>query len=287
MNWLVKLLTSSVEEMLLGVISVFKFLIDNVFMVMYQLNQSINFTTARKYSVAIGIALVSVAVIAQGINVYVLHSEGDPDADALELITRIAKTTATIICGQWLIGYLVEIAGVFANELMSRVGLTNGSVQDSLKLYIDAIPQLSTTSSPLVFLIILVVIEIALIMFVFKAAKRGVELILFEIVLPIIALDILTTTKERWNAFKMELIVCIFGYILQVFSYNVFILIFSKAFNNIFRIDYLIYAISWLIISLNAPRWLKKFSYSSGVGNAAKGGARSVTGLMATAIRFK
>ena len=129
---------------------------------------------------------------------------------------------------------------------------------------------------------------VACIIFIFQAAKRGAELMLFQLLISIMAVDLLTTNKERWNSFFTELIITIFGYIIQLICFKIFMVIFSgvvavddpvKAAKNVFL------ALAWLMLVISSPKWLQKFSYSSGVGNVAKGGLRNSTYLISSLIR--
>lgn len=285
MNWLLKLLFSAIGDALIAVIDSIKLYLDNVFAKMYTISEGLGLSDIRKYTVAIGLGLVGVFAVKQGIDVYVLHTEGDSDADPLELITRIAKATATILCGGWFINYLVERAGIFASEVMEAVAVKDTSdtitkiASDSIGLILAEAAMVS-----FVFLIFLVIVIISLIMLIFKAAKRAAELMLFSIMLPIMAVDLLTTSKERWNAFRTELIICIFGYVVQLLCYGIFMVIFAQLANGL-NIEILIAALAWLMLVLSAPKWIQKFSYSSGVGSAAKGGMRSVTNILPSIIK--
>lgn len=284
MNWLLKLLFNTIAELLLGVIELFVSYIDNIFMEMYQLSRSVMLVDAKNYVIKISIELLIVFAIKQGIQVYVLHSEGDPEADALEFITRLAKATAAIICGDWAIDFLVEKSALFTDELLGYVKLPRQSVGVNAKNIISRI-LVSSTIQSFILLVIISIIVVSFILLIFKAAKRGAELIAMSFLMPFIAINLLTTGKEKWNSFISNLIICIFGYIVQLFCYSIFLLLFGHSYADGINMKYLIASLAWMIVVLNAPKWLQKYTYSSGVGNVAKGGLRSATYILPTVVK--
>jgi len=281
MNWLLKLIFVAISEVLIAGVDFLADIINDIFDFMYALNVGLNFDTISNYTVMMAITLTSLFAIKQGIDVYVLHVDGDPDADSLELMTRVSITVATIMCGQWFITYLIELASTLSTEVVSTMVYPE---RTAAEICIDIVTKIVTmgTMTAFIQLIFIAVTVIAFIIFIFKAAKRGAELILFQIMLPILALDLLTTNKERWNAFKTELMICIFGYIIQLFCFNVFMILFAQVMsvNGMLDPKIMFGALAWLMIVLSAPKWIQKFIYSSGIGQTTKGGARSAMYLI-------
>lgn len=281
MNWFIKLIFVAISEVLIAGVDYLADIINDIFNFMYELNVSLNFETISNYTVMMAITLTSLYAIKQGIDVYVLHVDGDPDADSLELLTRVSITVATIMCGQWFITYLIGLASTLSTEVVATVVYPERTIGE---IFVDVITKIMSMGTMLAFiqLIFIGVTLVAFIIFITKAAKRGAELILFQVMLPLLALDLLTTNKERWNAFKTELMICIFGYIIQLFCFNVFMILFAQVMSVSGMLDPKIMfgALAWLMIVLSAPKWIQKFIYSSGVGQATKGGARSVMYLI-------
>lgn len=285
MNWLGNILFAFFSELLLGFLETFKTYINNIFSTMYDLTEKyLNFDQINKYTVGIGIGLVSVYAIKQGIDVYVLHTEGDPDADPLELITRIAQSVAVIVCGEWCIDFLIEKSAVFCDEVLSHISTSNAAFTTSTERFINLLVGNSSIVS-LILLIAVIIMVVSYVMLIFKAGKRGAELILFKILIPIIAIDLLTTNRERWNSFINELFICVFGYIVQMLSFTVFMELFVHAIDKQTNIELFMASLAWLMVVLGAPKWLQKITYSSGVANSTKGGARTATYILPTIVR--
>lgn len=277
MNWILSLIFTAISEVLIEAVNYLADYINNIFATMYELNTSLNLDNVSNYTLYVGLTLTSMFAIKQGIDVYVLHTNGDSEDDPLDLVTRIAVTVSTIMCGQWAISYLITLASTLSTEVTSRVIYEK---REFGEIFLDIMLKVLSAGTIICFvqLIFIVIILISFIIFIFKAAKRGAELILFQMMLPLLALDLLTTSRERWNTFKTELLICIFGYIIQLFCFNVFMILFTE----VISIDektldpkYLFGCIAWLMVVLSAPKWLQKFMYTTGIGQATKGGARS------------
>lgn len=278
MNWLNNLMVSSIMQLFSFMLEGISDVIENIFGTMNNIMDKIQFNTLEEYTSKIALALVVLFAIKQGIMVYVFHIDGDPDSDALELLTRFAITICIILCGPWLIHKLTEIAAIFCEEVNSIVAeFSNDSMSfmERLQRGLDSLGgQLNGSSYVLPMLILFLAAIVMMCAFVVKAAKRSVEVVLFGIMTPLFALDLLTTNREKWTNFFTEAMVCIFGYILQVFCYSVFMGLMRQTCMNI-TMESLLVCVCWLMLCLGAPKWLQKFTYSSGVGNALKGGARS------------
>lgn len=277
MSWLLKIIFVAITEVCIAAVEFLADLLNNIFDWMYEINVGLGLSTVADYTLSIGLALVGVFVIKQLIEVYILRVEGDPDSDALEVVTRISVTVATMISGSFVIEYLISTASTLASEITDLVVYKK---RDISEIFVDMLGKVLSMGTIVAFiqLIFIVITLVALIIFLFKAAKRGAELMFFQIILPIFALDLLTTSKEKWNSFKMDLLICIFGYVLQVFAFNVFMMLFQQVVNiSGLGSDpkVMFAALGWLVIVLKAPKWLQKFSYSSGAGQMFSGAGRS------------
>lgn len=285
MGWLLRLIFQSIGELLPGIVEAFAGVINNIFQIMYEISHELKFDKLQKYAIVIAMAMVGVIVIKICFQVYILQTDGDPDAEPLELITRIAVTVAVIMAGGPLITYGVQMAGTLMDEISKRIVPDEKNVSETT---VDAIYRvlLGNNASMFICLTLFTIIIISLLIFCFQAGKRAAELVLFSILLPIVALDLLTTNRERWNSFFTELMLAIFGYLVQMISFNIFLMLYAKAAVDL-TFPYLIASMSWLLIVLSSPKWLQKFIYSSGTGDAAKGGARTASYILPSIIMRK
>lgn len=283
MGWLTTLIMDFFYNLMIGFISVFSKFIDNIFDCIWEVNSALHFDDVLSYTGSLAIAYVSLKGIKQAFDIYVLETDGDADADPLELITRTCEAVAVIYCGSYAISMLIQMADKIAEEIVPKIaGVTeaaSGNTALNIKNVIDFCyndSSMKGTNEAFIMAILLLVMLIALVMFIFMAAKRAAELMLFQILVAPVATDLLTVNREKWNAFKSELFVCIFGYVLQVGEFQVFSSLMAMSGTHLTdMLKYAMAATGWLVCVISAPKWLEKFMYSSGVGNAAKGGIRT------------
>lgn len=283
-NWFSRLLSDFACGALLAIVKIFAPFLNNIFNTIYAMNAALDFSKVSNYISTVAICLAGACFAKKGLEVYVFQTEGDPDADPAEMVTRAIETVAAIYCGNYIVGKAVEYAAILSKELQQKLVYLNlpdsgSTIEKSINTLVENAYDATAVKHHMVsfvLLILIVVMVVALLIFIFHAAKRGAELVLFQLLLPIMAGDLLTTNREKWKAFISELIICIFGYVIQVFAFTVFTYLLAQSTVKASQmVPYLISAIGWLIVVISTPKWLGKFIYSSGVGDGAKGGIRT------------
>lgn len=277
MNWLLKLIFAALGELMTGVVKVLADFINNIFGFMYEINNSVGISDLETWSQNIAFALVTVIAMKKIFSIYILQNDGDPDQDPFEMLTRLAVAVAVIVCGKDLMQYGIKMAGVMADEAIAMLSVKKE--MSAMLLDVLTIVCVGSEIEMFIYLIFLTITIASLIIFCLKAGRRAAELILFSIMLPLVACDLVTTQRERWNAFFTELMLCIFGYVLQVISFTIFGILFSKI-GAALNIKYMIAALAWLTLVLSVPKWVEKFVHNSGVGNTAKGAIRTATFML-------
>lgn len=267
MNWITKQIQEAMSDIILSFVEFFQKMVVEIF------DNGTNFATNQQISGAvdattlIGIALVSVMVLKQILSVYVFETDGDAETDPLQLIVKASQTICIICCNDLIYTELQKVSKLTANDLNNAV--TPDKVFASLQAVITQGAGLVILGP--VNLIFIIIYLIGFILLVIKAAIRGVELAVMKILVPIFAVDNITVSGERWNAFLSSYIVVFFGYIIQMLCFNMSIISFVKAITDS-GVEYL-YAIGFLIFSLKSPQWLEKFAYNSGLSRGIKGAA--------------
>lgn len=287
MGWILKAIFVFICEVAIGGLDWLGPLMSNIFGTMYQINIDLGLNKVVTYTQTLGLSLVALYGVKQGIDVYCLHMDGDPDADPLEIVTRISVAVATIMCGVEITEFLIKKSNTLCAEAVKHVGYDGRAADGMLKKAFTTLLSISTTNAAIQ-VIFLAIVLISLCIFIYKAAVRGAELMGFQILLPLVAIDMLTTAREKWNAFKNELGICIFGYVLQVVSFNIFLILLSRSITlgglisspeNIFAL------LGWLKLVLSAPKWMQKFIYSTGSQGAVRTGATLGVQLIPQLIR--
>lgn len=295
MNWLLKLITDALIGFMLGTIEAFQSFFNNIFDTMWNINNKLDLTKLNNYLVTLALAYVGFLVIKQALCTYVFQIEGDSDNDPLEMCTRTSISVMMIYSGSFVVSKLIQLAGTISVEVQKNIvgldikqGKGNG-LSDKLKKVIEFTydgSKFKVKEVASVYTLLLLVLLVALVIFLIQAAKRGAELLAFQLLLPILATDLITTNREKWNSFFTELIICIFGYIIQVTAFSIFSYLFVKGADNPSELlSYTLAAFGWIMVVIATPKWLTKFLYSSGVGNGMKGGIRSATYVLPQLMR--
>ena len=173
-SWALSLLNDFFVESVQGFITVFGGFLENIFESIWAINNTLNFVPIIDYFVSIGISFVVFNAVKVGIDTYMLESDGDPDSDPLELITRTCEAVAAIYCGSFVIEKMIELAGIVCDEAVTEtqaVGIKNVSTQSTVEKLITAYN--THTTGGFVMIILLVAILVSLIIFPFSSKTGG------------------------------------------------------------------------------------------------------------------
>lgn len=207
--------------------------------------------------------LVSLMVVKQLLSVYILETDGDTDTDPLSFLVKASISLALIWTCPVITNLLINYAGELLEFIQGRYNVEVGMNNDFRQMMAD-----TGELSPLSLILFAVIYTIAMVLLVIKAALRGVELGIMEIVYPIFCVDIVTTSQERWKTFFSSYLVVAFGYIIQLLCLN-----FSYYYGS--ETGGWIFGLAFIFFAVKAPNWLEKFAYASGAGRSAAGVARS------------
>lgn len=273
MSWITENILSVITDFIGSVIEFFGELINNIFFYIVDMAISSPYgQNAQKVMVAVGFALVSLMVVKIVMSGYLLETDYDSDADPFDLLVRISETTAVISCEGWIFDFTLQLSKDFASDLISSTNVSGYSSQT--QSLIDAAVLANTGASTSTYVILILAILIATIIFMFVSGLRGGELVAMKLFMPIFAIDFLTSSRERWNNFFMGYMLAFFTYAIQILFYTVAMKTYvSASFSN--RMN-LVAACIWMIIAIRAPQFLEKYLYKSGVSSAASSGIRMI-----------
>lgn len=222
----------------------------------------------------IGTVLLCCMVGKQVIATYITETDGDPDTEPTQLLVKFSIAMAYVWASGAAIKILIGWSGTLRGEIL---GTAPVEIKRSLSGALAAASSLNGGIGTF----ILLVYVIGVLIFAFKAAIRGAELVLMKILLPIFACDIVTPSRERWNAFSFTILITIFGYVFQLFLFRISLIVIMKGLNPIYAFS----AGSFLYLAIKTPEWLNKFCYSSGLGQMAGRGASSAPYLLMSVMR--
>lgn len=275
-NWVLQNILSGCAELLQQFLVAFGSIFDNIFVAVAEFNEGIA-RDVTDFTLPFSIAFIIFLTLKQYFSVYVLETDGDPDADPLDVLFRASQAIAVAVCCDWFFDFFLDFSSSFVNDLQSNaLSSTGGEVSDTLNELLS-IPA-NFKSIPAVIIIIAIGVTVAIIIFGISAGIRGAELILFKMLFPLFACDLLTTSRERWNGFFTSYLVTWLAYGLQLVSFNMFASTLTNFVTSDVTDFWKLFAImiGWLVLMLRAPRWLEKFAYSSGIASGLSGAGRNV-----------
>ncbi len=270
MSWITENIINFITDLVGGAIEFLGDIINNIFFTIVQYAvESPYGINAQKVMVSMGFALLALNVVKIVTSGYLLETDYDPDAEPLDLVVRIAEATAVISCSGWIFDYVLQLSKDFASDLIDSTGVTGYSQQT--KALLD--PSIYGGSLSLsTYVIFICLILIAVIVFTVVSGLRGGELIAMKLFLPIFAIDLLSTNRERWNNFFLGYLMAFFTYAIQILFYTIALKNYMSA--NLTSPLYFIATAVWMILAIRAPRFLEKYLYKSGVSSAASSGLR-------------
>lgn len=275
-SWVLQNILSGCAELLQQFLTAFGAIFDNIFVVVAEFNKDIA-SGVTNFTLPFSIAFIVFLTTKQYFTVYLLETDGDPDADPLDIFLRAAQAIAIAVCGDWIFDFFLQFSSSFTFDLQSNALNTGEQEISNTLTELLSIPS-NFQSIPAVIIIIAIGVTVAIIVFGISAGIRGAELILFKMLFPLFACDLLTTSRERWNGFFTSYMVTWLAYGLQLVSFNMFASTLTVFITSDVTDFWKLFAITigWLILMLRAPRWLEKFTYTSGLANGIHGAGRSL-----------
>lgn len=203
---------------------------------------------------------------------YVTETEGDPDADPLQIWVKVSIVLALINSNDFIYVTFQKLSSNFTKDLVGSISCAE--YFDAVRLTLAV---LTKSKNGIAAMTTIVASVICVLVLAFKAGIRAGELVLFKTIWPIVCIDKLGANSERFNAFFSSYVITFFGYSIQLFCLR---LAFNKMIAGMTHIkvadlaDYFA-AIVFFYLAICTPKWLEKFAYSSGIGQRIGNGARS------------
>lgn len=284
MSWLGSSVYDWMEELFNNVFGFLFNIVNGIFEDAESMIELDEISTASVIVADIATILISIVVIYSIINIYIFETSGDSEQDPLQLLVNASLAVALIQSYNYLFNWALNLSKIFTKEITNSeidLGIPQGFIEE-LKSNIN------TSASTDIWVLILIIFVVGIILFIFKAFVRGGELALMKILFPIFCCDLLTASKERFNAFITSFCVTTFSYALQLLcfrlSMNSFVSINGTSDTVYFHI---VFAFVWLYFAIKAPKWLEKYAYSSGLGGLARNGATSTGQVLMSAFARK
>jgi len=222
--------------------------------------------------VGLSIFLIMLFCMHSYFNTYISETDGDPDADPLDILVRGAKAVAYSCCSGWAFGTFMNFTSALAEMAITELG-ESADWSISLGTVIQEIMG-NITGFGFIWLVIILVLVIGIIAFYVIATIRAIELMLMYIILPLFCSELCYTAHERFNGITTN--VCVTGlyYILQLICFYMLCQSIVSMLTGVKPDSAITFeafrSLGWLIATLRSPKWLEKFAYSTGIGDSSR-----------------
>lgn len=280
-NWITKnIVNGFVTDLVKGAVEFVSNTIINIFDKDIQIMAAKDVTAAVLVTTGIASVLIIVMTLKNIFCTYVTETDGDPDADPIQIWVKVSVALALINGNELIFSTLQKLSKKVTKDVVGSIQVEDFFVSVGKSLVARA------TVTPLSVIqdIVLSVCVICIIILAFKAGIRAGELILFKIIFPIICLDKVGSNSERFNSFFTSYIITFFGYSIQLFCLRVAI---NRALSGMSEGTFTNYfaAFVFFYLAIKTPKWLEKFAYSSGLGQIAGNGIRTAGFILPSFFR--
>lgn len=271
-----------ITDWLSGLVDSFTSFLDNIFIVSSEVVKGEFVSSVTSYSLKLGIAVLVFLAIAQIIKLYVLNESGESEDDMMGFFIRLSKSAilmsfSTVICSM-----IINFSNFVASDVK---GILGGTISTSALFKKDLL-QIVTMGfgQALTMLIVLIVVLVSLFIIGIQAGIRGVNLAVLQMTAPLFATNYVTTDKGLWKKWLQNMMSVSLTYVMQIALLN--IALKYLAYGMVSNLINSLIGIAWLIVCIQAPKFLKELAYSTGVGEGISRGASSVSQVAMTVGRF-
>lgn len=223
------------------------------------------------YTQALAFALLTLKVINEAFQTYILYQNGDPEADTSGLVIRTAQSAIVIGGLPWIVTEIFE----FGNKLVSDIsGLSSGKAGVEDWAFIT---HATASSFGLIVALFGIILVIMLLIVSIQATIRGAELALMTVLGPIMALNLTANNRSIWASWFRQVIIICCTQAIQIFMISGALSLMT---NNIISNQGLFLVFGWLWVTIKSPQYIKQLAYSTGLTSAI-GGVAKQSGSMA------
>ena len=201
----------------------------------------------------IGFSLIILKFLKKAFDIYVLWTDGDPDADPFLLLTNFVRAVATALAFQWLYGIFVDI---FRDVLDTLLGVIN----ENTSKYDTWVNTLSSqgivpTIAALIFVICWVILY-------FSFMARGIEIMVMRAGVPFACVGLLDNDKGVFKAYFNQFVKAFATTLVQIVLCKIGLNLVLGA--TIMSASNVFWGIACMIAALSMPKILREFLLPTG-----------------------
>lgn len=220
---------------------------------------------AIRISSAFALSLLVLYFLKKGFDTYVLWSAGDADQDAGTLLVRFVSALGVISLFPVLYGYLAKETADLATRIATKLTGDGSTMPQFL------FPALSGSIGFLESILLLIAAIMFFLLFL-QFFKKGLELIVLRIGLPIAACGLLSADGGAFPAYLQMFIKAALTTFVQLVLFRLFLALIA---GGTLDVTSLVWAIAALSLSLKTPQLIQQFIIPT-----ARGSGGAVMGSM-------
>ncbi|MGN0679260.1 MAG: conjugal transfer protein TrbL family protein [Oscillospiraceae bacterium] len=251
-----------IAAILAGVVSLFinNMMLDELYTTVFDCGKYLTTITGVEFfslimpiTYGIGISLIILKFLKKAFDVYVLWTDGDPDADPFLLLTNFVRAIGTALVFQWIYGLFVDICREITESILAKIG------DKSLdwNVWVTAI-----TSQGIVPAIAGLIFVIIWIILYFSFMARGIEMMVMQVGVPLACVGLLDNDKGVFRAYINQFVKAFVTTIVQIMLCKIGLSLMIGVTNitpsNIF------WGIACMIAAISMPKILREFLVPTG-----------------------
>ncbi len=208
----------------------------------------------------VGISLIILKFLKKAFDIYVLWTDGDPDADPFLLLTNFVRAVGTALVFQWLYEIFVDICREITNSIMTSI---NGGT-DMTTEWVNAITNLGIVPAiaGLIFMICYLILF-------FSLMARGIEMMVMRVGVPLACVGLLDNDKGIFRAYINQFVKAFVTTIAQIMLCKIGLSLMLNS--TMITAQNIIWGIACMIAAISMPKILREFLVPTGgdghVGN--------------------
>ena len=200
------------------------------------------FSLIMPITYGVGISLIILKFLKKAFDIYVLWTDGDPDADPFLLLTNFVRAVGTALIFQWLYQIFVDICRDVTDQIMSAISQgTSPTIE-----WVNAITSMGIVPAiaGLIFLICYLM-------------ARGIEMMVMKIGVPLACVGLLDNDKGVFRAYINQFVKAFVTTIVQIMLCKIGLSLMLNA--TIISASNIFWGIACMIAAISMPKILREF----------------------------
>jgi hypothetical protein len=226
----------------------------------------------------VGLSMIVFIFVKKGFETYVLWTDGDPDADPINLVVNFIKAIVTAVTFRYFYGLFANIVEKFGKSLLKSILVGNVSSSNfNSGTWVNA----SVSSAIGISSILLLIWVVVCFLLYFQFIMRGVELLILRLGFPIACIGLINADKGIFAPYFSKIAQLMLAVPVQVvlMKWSLALVLQGNP----------LWGVATVFAGLKIPAILSEFLYGGGGGSGLGGKmmAANQTVHLIKALRFK